>query len=275
MKTIVRKRICSGYSILSAIGLLVLMFASWLILSGFLEIIFMNYSAPDLPSDLTKSEIRFMLLDQIMVWETLISSSISYIIFFFPLFGVLPVIGLVKERTTIMNMACHRVKSLKKEYWKIITQYALIGGFTVSFTLFLYFTLFNYFMYPSIDDIGGYMDIFPAGFYSNHTYLFFVFMAFSIYFFISFSYALLGCGVAMFTDRDYQIIVVPLLIYFIQNLLGSLTGKLIFNISEAVVSYNTLYSTAEVFIPVLPVFVGAVVLNVIGVRKQVTNTVIS
>lgn len=275
MKTITKKRIVSKYSILSATGLLVLMFISWLMLSGFLEILLMDYSAPDLPTDLTKSEIRFVLLDQILVWETLISSSISYIVFFFPLFGILPVIGFVKERTTIMNMACHRVASLQKQYWKMIIQYSLIGGLTVSFSMFLYFTLFDYFMYPSIEDIGGYMDIFPTDFYSNHPYLFFVFMAFSIYFFISFSYALLACGISMFTDKEYLIIVIPLLIYYVQNLLGSLTGKLIFNISESVVSYNTLYSTGQIFIPVLPVFFGAVVLNVIGVKKQVTNTVIS
>ena len=275
MRKISKKRIFSKYSIFSSLALFFVMLVSWSIVSGFLDILFMDYSAPDLTKALTKSEIRFLLLDQILVWETLVSSSISYVICFFPLFGVLPVVSFWKERTTIMNMACHREKSLKKTYYKMICQYTLIGGMTVSLSMFAYFTIFAYFMYPSIQDIGGYMDIFPDDFYMNHPYIFFVFMAFSIYFFISLSYALIGTGVALFTDKEYMVLVVPLLIYYAQQIITMFTGSIWTNICEAVTSYNTLYTTGQVFIPVIPVFIGGILLNIMGVHRQVSGKVIS
>ncbi len=271
MRLIEKKRIISKYVLFSMVIMFIVMFVSWGVVSGFFEVLFMDYSAPDLSSELTKEEIRFIFLDQILVWERLISSSISYIVYFFPLFAVIPVVGLYKERTTIMNMACHREISQKKTYYKMILQYVLIGGLTVSITLLIYFTLFDYFMYPSISDIGGYMDIFPDDFYFNHPYLFFVFMAFSIYFFISISFALIGTGVAMITDREYMVLIVPLLVYFSENILFSITRIKELNIFESVLSYNTLYSTGQVFIPVLPIFFGGILLNIYGVHRQMSD----
>lgn len=256
-------------------ALFLVMLISWAILSGFLEILFMDYSAPDLTKELTKDEIRFLLFDQILVWETLVSSSISYIVYFFPLFALIPIVGFLKERKSIMNMATHREKSLTCTYFKMIYQYALIGGLTVSITMFIYFTVFDYFMYPSIQDIGGYMDIFPDDFYMNHPYLFFVFMAFSIYLFISVSYALVGTGVALFTDKEYMVLIIPLFLYYTEHFISVVTKTMQTNIFEAVLSYNTLYSTGQVFIPVIPVFMVGVFLNVLGVKRQISKEIIS
>lgn len=266
MQKVTKYRLFNKYNLISIITLLIVLFLCWLQFSSFIEILTMDYNAPDLSG--TKSEIMTLLLSQIFTWERFIDSSMYYTVFIFPIFALLPIIAFHNEKKLYFQQGFNRFKNYNKSIIKTILTYSVISGLTISLGFITYFTIGSFFMTRSLEDIGGYASILPDGFYSNHPYLFFVFMAITIYFVIGFVFGLFGCGISMLVENKYLIIVIPLIAYILDAYIIGGLGFVDLQIFRSVCSFNTILSTFESFIPIIPFLVISIILIVIGIVKN-------
>lgn len=262
-------KIRSRYMLLTFIFLVGGLTSSWLFASNFLEIMTMDYNAPDLVG--TKEEIRQNFLKQISTWEILVDSSMFYLINFIPALFILPTLGLFAEKNSLYMLGRHRYPSFKKAIYKDVLQYVLLAALTVVVSFLIFYSIGGLFVYRSIDDIGGFASILPENFYMNHPYLFFVFMVCTIYFSLAIVFSLLACALILLTDREYKVILLVLLIYFLYGKLGVYTGSSWFDIFTSFTAFNTLYTTIETFFPLVALFIISLVLLVLGVNKTVKN----
>ena len=274
MKTIKRIRIKNPYFLCSLIALLLCLGISWFFESTFAEIVFfMDYDAPDLV-DLPKDEIRKIMLDGIMCWEIYIDSAMRYLVDLFPLFAIIPTIPFLREYKSYFIFGTARFKNHNKSVLHAIFIYALQGGLCISVAFVIYFSIGSFFMVPTIENISGFAAIFPQGFYMEHPYLFFVFMSTTIYFLIGFVFAGLACALALWTKKEFLIIILPLVIYILDSYLGSIFRLQIFQLSSSVIAFNTVYSTFETFIPLIPFAIFGFSLIIVGLRRRRKGIVI-
>ena len=192
------------YVLVAAFFLLCGLTISWVFASNFFEIMTMDYNAPDLVG--TKEEIRHNFLEQISTWETLVDSSMFYLINFIPILFILPTLGLFVEKRSLYVFGRHRYPSVKKAIYKDVVQYVLLSTMTVVVSFLVFYSIGGLFVYPSIEDIGGFASVFPEDFYINHPYLFFVFMVCTIYLSLAIVFSLLTCALVLLTDREYKVI---------------------------------------------------------------------
>ena len=253
-------------TIFSLLGALAL---SWVFASNFFEIMTMDYDAPDLVG--TKSEIRTNFLGQISTWEIFVDSSMFYLINFIPVFFVLVSLGLYAEKRSIYTMGRHKFKSFKKKIYKDVFEYIVLSTLTVTFTFALYFSVGSLFVYRSLEDIGGFASVLPNGFYSNHPYLFFMFMIFTIYLGLAFTFNLIAVALVLLLDQEYKVIIGVLAIYFIYGKIGAMSGLVWFDVFTSFTAFNTLYSTFETFLPLLGLLIIGLLLLVLGVNKTLTE----
>lgn len=266
MQKITKYRLFNKYNLISIIALLIFLFVSWAEASLFIEILTMDYNAPDLSG--TKSEIMTLLLSQIFTWERFIDSSMYYTIYIFPIFALLPIIAFHNEKKLYFQQGFNRFKNYNKSIIKTILTYSVIGGLTISLGFIIYFTIGSFFMTRSIQNIGGYASILPDRFYVNHPYLFFVFLAITMYFTIGFVFGLFGCGISMMVENKYLIIAIPLIVYILDAYIIGGLGFVDLQIFRSVASFNTTLSTFESFIPIIPFLVISIILIVIGLIKN-------
>ncbi|MBO1004548.1 hypothetical protein ACFSKI_21890 [Pseudogracilibacillus auburnensis] len=262
-------KIRSRFMLLTLIFLIGGLTSSWLFASHFLEIMTMDYNAPDLVG--TKKEIRHNFLEQISTWETFVDASMFYVINFIPVLFILPTLGLFVEKRSLYVLGRHRYPSFKKAIYKDVMQYVLLSAVTVVVSFLIFYSIGGLFVYRSIDDIGGFSSILPENFYMNHPYLFFVFMVCTIYFSLAIVFSLLACALILLTDREYKVILLVLLIYFLYGKLGVYTESTWFDIFTSFTAFNTLYSTGETFIPLVILLIISLILLAVGVNKTVKN----
>ena len=268
MKKIHEIRMKNSYFYISLIALIVIMGITWFFESGFAEVMFfMDYDAPDLIGQ-SKEEVKRMLLDQILVWEGYIDSAMRYIVYIFPVFAVIPTIPFLLEQNSYFVFGAARFDNYNKNLGKAILTYTLQGGVCITLGLLIYFTIGNLVMVPALDDISGFTSVLPKGFYAEHSYLFFVFMSVTIYFFIGLVFAGMACGVALFTTKEYYVLIIPILVYIGLGYLGSGFGIHLFQIPVAVISYNTKYTTFECFIPLIPPAIIDIILISVGIARR-------
>ena len=261
---IYKLRIKEKRILISMISLLLLLYVTWFFESEFAEVMFfMDYDAEDLAPN-----AKSILLDSILTWERYIDSSMRYIINFFPMFSVFPALHFLQERKSYFVLGAHRFNNYKKSIVNSIIMYSLIGGFVISISFTVFFLLGNLFLKASITNIGGFAMIFPDGFYAQNPCLFFLFMAWTIYFLIGFVLALLTCGLALFLDKEIYISIATFVIYIGLSFLGQMFDFLPFKISESVCAFNTLYSTVEIFVPAISILIFDIVLVGVGVFKR-------
>lgn len=257
--------------ILSIVILIGGLITSWLFASNFIEIMTMDYDAPDLIG--TKQEIRHNFLQQISTWETLVDSSMFYLINFIPVLFILPTMGLFAEKRSFYVLGRHRYPSFKKAVYKDVVQYVLLSVITVVVSFLGFYSISGLFVYRSIDDIGGFSSILPENFYIDHPYLFFVFMVCTIYVGLAIVFSLLSCALILLVDREYKVILLILLIYFLYGKLGVYTESVWFDIFTSFTAFNTTYSTFETFIPLIVLFMISVLLLILGVKKTTKNII--
>lgn len=260
-------KIRSRYIVFGFIVLIAGLSISWLFASYFLEILTMDYNAPDLVG--TKREIMGNFIEQISTWENLVDSSMFYLINFIPALFILPTLGLFSEKRSLYVLGRHRYPSFKKSIYKDVLQYVLLSTATVIVSFLIFYSIGGIFVYRSIDDIGGFSSILPDTFYMEHPYLFFVFMVFTIYLSLAFVFSLLSCALILLTDREYKVILLVLAIYFLYGKIGIYTESAWFDIFASFTAFNTLYSTIETFIPLINLFIISLILLVIGVNKTI------
>lgn len=266
MKTINKIRFNQPYFYIS-IGILFLILSiSWFFESYFAEVMFfIDYNAPDL---IGIADAKNELLESVLTWERFIDASMRYVVNIFPLFAILPVIPFGFERQSYFIFGAARFKNYTRELYCTILKYSIWGGICISAGFFIYFSVASLFMKPSINDIGGFSAIFPPDFYSNHPYLFFVFLSLTIYFAVGVVFAGMACVISLYTDKEFYMLCIPILVYIGDSYLGYSINFLPFKISESVCAFNTLYSTGQIFIPLLPLAIGDVLLAIFGVQKR-------
>lgn len=266
MRTIDKIRIHQPYFYISMVILLLILGVSWFFESYFAEVMFfMDYSAPDLSGIMNA---KSMLLGSILTWERFIDASMRYVVNIFPLFSILPVIPFCFERQTYFVFGAARFTDYCRELYYAILKYSIWGGICISAGFSIYFSVASFFMVPTINDIGGFSSILPPDFYSQHPYLFFMFLSVSIYFAVGVVFAGMACAIALYTDKEFYMLAIPILVYIGDSYLGYTIDFLPFKISESVCAFNTLYSTGQIFMPLLPLAIVDIFLIVLGVRKR-------
>lgn len=259
MKKINQYRLKNKYSLISIVTLLIILILSWFYNSCLMEFLFdSRYTVED----------QKILIPQILNWEIWVDASMYYMVYLFPIFAILPVLPFQDEKKLYLRQGYHRFDNYRREVIKTILQYSLIGGGVLSLGFIAYYSIGSFFLVPSIENIGGYASIFPADFYWNYPYLFFLFMAVTIYFAIGFTFSLMACGISILVDNKYLMVVIPWGIYLMDAyLLGGL-GLHNYQIFASVCSFNTILTTFESFIPVLILLVVAIGLTTIGILRK-------
>lgn len=266
MKTINKIRISQPCFFISMGMLLLVLGVSWFFESYFAEVMFfMDYNAPDLVGI---ADAKSILLKSVLTWERFIDASMRYVVNIFPLFAVLPVIPFCFERKIYFIFGAARFHNYGRELYCAILKYSIWGGICISVGFSIYFSAASLFMVPSVNDIGGFSSIFPTDFYSNHPYLFFLFLSVSIYFAVGVVFSGMACAIALYTDKEFYMLTLPILVYIGDSYLGYTIDFLPFKISESVCAFNTLYTTGQIFIPLLPLAIIDILLIVFGVRNR-------
>lgn len=259
----------SKYISLTFVLLIGGLLCSWIFASYFFEIMTMDYNAPDLVG--TKEEVRKNFLIQISTWEVLVDSSMYYLINFIPVLFILPTLGFFAYKKSVYINGRNRYKSLKKAIYKDVFTYVIISSICVVLSFVIFYSVGGVFVYRSIDDIGNFASVLPENFYMNHPYLFFVFMVCTIYLSLAIVFSLLSCALILLTDREYKVIILVLIIFFLYGKIGAYTGSVWFDIFSSFVAFNTLYTTGETFIPLIILFCFSVFLLILGVNKTNKN----
>lgn len=270
MKSICKYRILNKYNLIGFISMLMILWVSWAFVSHFIEILTMDLYAPDLGVNSSEEagEVRYDLIISILTWERYIDSAMNYMVYIFPLFSLMTVLPLCDEMRGYYSYPA-RFNGYKKALIKGVLHHSFIGGCLISLVFIVFFSVGAIFMIPQIDDIGGYASIFPNGFYKDHPYLFFVFMSVTIYFAIGFVFAMLGGGIAVVTCKKHDVIIIPMLLYLIDAyLIGGMFGLYKYQIFGSVCAFNTIYSTFETFIPLIPFLMIDFVFIVFGIRSR-------
>lgn len=270
MKTITKHRLFNKYNLFSFITMLIILWVSWAFCSYFIEILTMDYFAPDLDihTQAEAAEARYKYIIGILTWETYIDSSMNYMVYIFPLFALLPVTQFCDELKGYYSYP-YRFKNYKTAVLKGIIIRSFISSLVVIAVYVVFFSVGYIFMTPQLTDIGGYASVLPDGFYQSHPYLFFLFMTFTIYFAISFTFALLGCAVALCTQKKHDVIIIPMLLYLCDAyVIGGSFGLYKYQIFGSVCAFNTIYTTAETFIPLIPFGVISIVLVTFNLVKK-------
>lgn len=267
-KQLVKYSFFNKYTMISAVGLYLILIISWFFESNFAEIWFMNYETPDLQPGM-KKEIRNDLLSYSLTWENLVSSSMLHVVLIFPVFSTLATIPFSQEKNSYFIIGRSKFKSLSKAYYKSIIKYAFVsaGWMVLVFTIF--FTIGGFFVINGLEDIGGLAAIFPEGFYNRYPYIVFLFMVWTIYFSFAFTFSLLASGLILWVNKGYLVMFGVLIFYHIYNAIGNMTGSLFFFIMETVTAYNTIFSTLQLFVPLLFILILALLLIFFGVRSNV------
>lgn len=243
-------RLTNRYLYGSYFVLILFLFVSWLFASGFIEILTLDYNAPDLVPGY-KDEIQQVYLYQISTWERLVDSSMYYLINLMPIAIVLPTMAFFEEKRMLLLFAKQRVSSITKELFKASVVYALLSALYTALAFTTFYSIGGLFVRRGLEDIGGFASIFPPNFYQEHPYLFFLFMVWSIYFLSSLCLSLLSCGLILILDKKYQVLLVILVIAFTTTFLKNITTLKIFDVYAMFLAFNTLDETLEMFLPLL------------------------
>lgn len=260
-------KIRSRFVVITVISLFTALTVSWAFASNFIDIMTMDYNAKDLVG--SKSEIRSNFLMSIATWERFVDSSMFYLINFLPALFVLVTLGLYAEKRSTYAMGRHRFSSFKKTIYRDVLQYVMLSTATVTGVFIIYYSVGAIFVYRGLDEIGGFASALPSNFYANHPYLFFLFMASTIYLSLAFVFSLLSAALVLIFDREYKVILAVLAIYFIYGKVGFLTGSSWLAIFSSFIAFNTVHSTVETFYPLLGLMIIAITLLVYGVNKTV------
>lgn len=264
MKKIYKFRIKEKRTIISAVVLLLILFVSWFFESYYAEVMFfMDYSAPDLVD-----HAKEIMLHDILTWERYIDSAMRYVVNFFPVFAVFPALPFLQERKSYFVMGANRFGKYQGECMKSIIVYSVKSGVTLGGAFTIFFVIGSFFMHPSVHNIGGFASAFSDDFYMQHPLLFFLFMAWTVYFLFGVAFGLLTCGLSFIFEKEIYIFIATLLLYLGESYMGYMFDFLPLKISESVSAFNTLYSTGEIFIPVITLFMVSIIIVIGGLKKQ-------
>ena len=270
MKIINKNRFINKYNLFSFLAMLLLLWISWAFCSYFIEILTMDYYAPDLAISTKEeaAEARYKFIIGILSWETYIDSSMNYTVYVFPLFSLIPVIPFCDELKGYYSYT-YRFMNYNRSLISGILFRSFISACITASVFVVFFSVGNIFMLPQLSDIGGYASVLPEGFYHAHPYLFFLFMTFTIYYAVSFTFALLGCAVALCTRKKYCVIIIPMLMYIGDAyIIGGSLGLYKYQIFSSVCAFNTIYSTGELFIPLIPFLLISVTMITIHMCRR-------
>ncbi|WP_062197955.1 hypothetical protein [Massilibacterium senegalense] len=252
MKRIDRLRFINKYTLLSMLLLFSSLVLSWFFSSEIYYWLFIAdfQNEPDLIG-LDPRETVLKMLNQLRSWEAYIDFATRYTIYFFPIFPLLPIIQYYNEKNGYFNYASIRLKNFKKYMFTTILKYSCISGLCVTITYIVYFSIGNLLITEHLDYVGNFAHIFGESFYNDHPFLFYLFMATTIYFAIGFTFGMMGIAVAEWTEKSYLIIVIPLVYYIVIGNLAETFHLPLLNIMQGVVAYNTLFQTYEIFVPLI------------------------
>jgi len=270
MKSIYEIRVFNRYTLISCITLFLVLAISWFFVSHFAEIIFMDYSFSDDGTPLTEAQqidAKSTYLSQILSWEMLVDSSMFYLINFIAIFFALPTLNFFQEKKSYFILGRHRFRSLTKSIVSSILSYSLISGLCTVFTFLLFYSIGGLFVTNDLDYLGEFASIFPDNFYAENPYLFFVFMVCTIYFALAFVFGMLSCGLMLWVDNQYYVLVGVLVFYFVYGVIGVWIGSDWTALFGSIVAFNTYRSTGTVFLPLIPILSLALLLVIFGIRK--------
>jgi len=281
---LLQHRLFNRYTLITAVSLFSVLILSWFFVSGLSEVLFMDYSAPDLGGRdhaEARGEMLPIFLQQIMSSETLINSSMTYVVLFLPLFYIFPTVTFSSELKSCFVFGVHRFKSSSKSLLLAIAQHSLIAALVSTATFILFYAIIGLFVTAHFDWMTMFGQFFHGDLYENNPLLFFIFMFCTIYFSFGFLFAFISCGLMLFIERPYFVIFGIAVAYYVYFYVGSyldyflslLLGHHIelFWLGNTVTAFNTYQTTLQVFIPLIPIAIFAGILVFLGVQKRIKN----
>lgn len=265
-KIILQQAIVNRYTILSATILWLLLCISWVFESDILAYLF--HFSNDYPEAFRK-DIQFNFIIESLTWESFISASMYHLVLIFVLFPTFMTLPFLKEKNSYFILGRNRFTSLTKAYYTSIIKYACIAAIVMVSVFVVYITLGGLFLTNALDDIGGVTAIFPDGFYNKYPYFVFLFIVVVIYGAVAFVFSLLASGIMLWINKGYIVVFIMMILYQSYVELGVKTGNKYFEIVEMVVAYNTVTPTLQLFYPLLPIIVLAMILIIFGVKRNV------
>lgn len=267
---LIKVRFKNRYVRLAVLALFLLTVLSWLFGSGIIQIFWGYGEDVSMPY---WDYVRFML-DQLLCWEFCIDSAMRYSSLVFPLFACIPVLNFVEELNSYYILGAMRWKKRRKPLLQGVAFYVVLGGAAVVVPLLTFITVVDYFMYPALDSIGGLVSVFPKGFYVAHPYLTYFLMISVLYFLLAMSYSLMACGIALLTENKILVLAVPLVWYFLENMISRLGNSiLVLSTLDVATSFNTLKTTGQLFVPILVQFVVSFATVAWGIYRYEHKTV--
>lgn len=226
MKQIQRFRLKNPYFFLTTGMLLIALFMSWGIGSGFLDVILV--SEEEVIKNMSynsKQEYLDIILPNILTWEGAWLGAFLYISEVFPIFPSMMALGFIRELKGYFSLASHRFHKPKKSVRKACFWYAVQGGLAVTIALLIFNTILAPFVEVTFVDMGGIDDFFfPKYFYPLHPYCMFNVLACTIYFLVGFTFSLLAICIAMWKQNILWILATPFVVYKLENMLSSGLG---------------------------------------------------
>ncbi len=268
MKRICKFRLTNKYFVVSLILLTCTVVFSWITMSYFGQVCFFTkYSDPQAKKDALR-----ILLPGILTWERTIDSAMYYMVYLFPLFPCFSAIGFQKELKEYWGNAAIRTQNLNNKILLSLLFYSVQAGVVTSGGVCVFLSACAPFMKASISNLGGFMTVFPNGFYMNHPYITLMIIALTVYFSFGFIFGMFACSISMLGNSKLSILFIPELLYLIENFISAqLGGVLWLAPSTCVCAYNTTYHTFSIFKPLLPIGIISIVLICLGRKKGISG----
>lgn len=204
-------------------------FFSWAMMNDFYYIFFeLDVTTSIDLKGFNQEEVVRKLFHSYKNWESFVSGGAYYQMYLLPLCAVFPVVRFKEEIECFYRHTFSRINNHKKYIVKSLVQISLASGCVTALGFTLFYTIGTFFIKEaSLTDIGGYTDILGPYFYMHHPYLSFLFITWTMYFWIGFVLGYFGGVCALFLEKSYQIILAILILYFFDIYLFEFLGNLI------------------------------------------------
>ena len=276
-------RLFNRYTLITTISLFFILALSWFFVSNVAEILFMDYSAPDLGGGVhaeVRAEIMPLYLQQVMNWENLLMSSMAYIINILPIFFIFPTLAFSQEKKSYFVFGRHRFKSFSKSLLGAMLKHSFIAAFVSFATFILFYGIVGLFVTSHLEGMTEYGRFLSDILWYDQPFLFVIFMFGTIYFALAFIFSLISCGVMLWVDNPYYtisgIVVANYLYFYIGGYLDYFLNLNfdLFWMGNSMVAFNTWRTTVQVFIPLIPLALVGIGIVYFGIKKQEKNVVI-
>ncbi len=243
MNILLKSRLKNKYTIISSIVTFIVTF-SWLFGSELIQVLF-SYG-DDVA--LSYKDYVYFMWDQLLCWEFFMDSMTRYLIFVFPILVSFSTLNIITELESYHVLAAVRYKSRKQSIIRGALWQSFFSSLVVCLPIMFLEIIVDYLLYPGLENLAGFAELFPSGFYHQHPMFLMVVMVLILYIPLAFSYGLISVSVGIMSRNSKLVLIVPEVLYICGNALAMLTkGKTMTDTLDLLTAFNTGRKPGELF----------------------------